>query len=126
MQRTDGLLLRAAEAQHGVFTTEQARAHGIGHVAEARLIETGRWESMGRGLLRVVGSPPTWRQRLWLGLLEAPAGSGVSHWSSQQLVGLPGDRRLAEVHVLTAHDLDHRARHSTLHQTRYLPPEDLT
>jgi predicted transcriptional regulator of viral defense system len=126
MVQFDPDVLRSAEAQHGVFTVDQARAAGIDRHRELRLVTSGRWESLGRGLLRVVGSPPTWRQQLWLGVLEAPAESGVSHWSAQQLVGLPGDRRLDEVHVLTPHDLDHRARHSTLHQTRSLPPEDLT
>jgi very-short-patch-repair endonuclease len=126
MERTDGLLLHAAEAQHGVFTTLQARAHGIGSAAEGHLIESGRWESLGRGLLRQVGAPRTWEQRLWLGVLEAPTDSAVSHWSAAQMEGLPGDRRLDEVHVLALNDLDHRARHSTLHQTRDLPPEHIT
>ena len=126
MLRQDARLLTRAERQHGVFTTAQARSNGISDASEAQLVATGRWESVGLGLLRVVGAPQTWRQRLWLGLLEAPTGSVVSHWAAEQLRGLPGRRRLDEVHVLTLNDLDHRARHSQLHQTRDLPPEHVT
>jgi predicted transcriptional regulator of viral defense system len=118
--------LDRAEQQHGVFTTAQLRRDGVDHHVEATLVSSRRLELVGRGLLRVVGSPDTWHQRLWLGLLEAPPGSAVSHWSTAQLQGLPGDRRLDEVHVLTTVDLDHRARHARLHQTRDLPPDHVT
>jgi hypothetical protein len=122
----DPQVLRDAERQHGVFTTSQARAAGIDHQRESRLVADGRWESLGLGLLRVVGSPQTWRQALWLGVLEAPPGSAVSHWAMAQLHGLPERWRRDEVHVLALHDLDHRARHSNLHQTRSLPAAHVT
>jgi very-short-patch-repair endonuclease len=126
MVQIDPQVLAVAERQHGIFTTAQARSAGVDQHRESRLVADGRWESLGLGLLRVVGAPQTWSQALWLGVLEAPPGSGVSHWSAAQVQGLPGRRRLDEVHVLAQHDLDHRARRSTLHQTRYLPPEHLT
>jgi len=120
-------LLAVVAAQHGVFNARQAEAHGVGHRHRSRRVAEGRWFDLGYGLFSLVGSPPTWRQRLWLGLLEAPPGSAISHCSSKQLFGLPlrpEHRDLVE--VLTANDLDHRARFSRLHQTRDLPPEHLT
>jgi hypothetical protein len=85
----------------------------------------GRWEDLGHGLFRVVGAPETWHQRLWLGVLEAPDGALISHRSVAELSGLPGYRG-QDVDVLTPVNLDHRARHSTLHQTRDLPASHAT
>jgi len=112
-----------ARAQHGVFALRQSP---VDSDAARQRVDRGRWTDLGRGLFLVAGSPATWRQELWLGLLEAPPESAVSHWPAAQLHRLPGDRRLDEVHVLTSVDLDHRARHSHLHQTRHLPPEHVT
>ena len=117
--------LLVAERQHGVLTVAQGRRAGLTRGAEARLVASGRLESFGQGLLRVAGSPHSWFQRRWLGLLEAPPGSALSHRSALQLHRLPG-RHEDLVEVLAPAELDHRARHSRLRQTRDLPAEHIT
>jgi very-short-patch-repair endonuclease len=117
--------LLVAERQHGVLTVAQARRAGLTRGAEARLVAGGRFESVGQGLLRVAGSPSSWFQQLWLGVLEAPPGSALCDRSALQLHRLPGTHHDL-VEVLAPVGLDHRARHSRLHQTRDLPAAHIT
>jgi hypothetical protein len=124
--RSDERLAAVAARQQGAFSAAQAAAAGFDSRSARVRVERGRWIQVDAGLHRMGGAPQTWRQALWLGVLEAPPGSAVSHWAMAQLHGLPERRRRDEVHVLSLHDLDHRARHSVLHQTRSLPVEHVT
>ena len=77
-----------AATQHGRFTRLQAADHGISRRALARQLELGVVAPDLPGVLRVVGSPPTWRSDLSAAVLST---RGVaSHRAAARLHGLDG------------------------------------
>lgn len=45
---------------HGVVSREQALALGMSGTAISRMVSSGRWKRIARGMYRVAGAPPTW------------------------------------------------------------------
>lgn len=81
---------RVLARQQSLITIDQARALDIGKEACHRLVRRGVWERLDRGIYGPSGVPLTWRRRLMVGLLLAPAGSLASHRSSAALLTVAG------------------------------------
>lgn len=83
---------RFAERQHGVIARRQARALGAGRNQLRRRADSPDWDEVTPAVLRLVGSPRTFRQRAMAATLDAGAGAAVSHESAAALWRLPGFR----------------------------------
>ena len=85
-QRVPDPLLRLADRQGGVVSREQAIAHGLSRHALPRLVATGLWQPVARGLFLVGAGEPSWEGLAWGGLLVGgdrsrlgPNASGFLH-----------------------------------------------
>ena len=72
-------------AQHGLVSSAQLTALGLGRNTLARLVRQHRLEKAGPGVLRVAGAPVTWEQRLMNGLLALGPEAAVSHRAAARL-----------------------------------------
>lgn len=73
-----------AAAQSMVCTHEQASAAGLSPGAIRRLVDSGRWRRLHRGVFQVVAEPPGIAARMWaahltLGPLSVAAGAAAGH-----------------------------------------------
>jgi predicted transcriptional regulator of viral defense system len=94
-----GLETRAYE-QHGYFTTEQARAHGVSSQLTNHHRRNGRFESVRRGLYRLRGFPTSQHDDMrekWMAVGMAKAV--LSHESALALLEL-SDNVPDRVHLL--------------------------
>jgi hypothetical protein len=90
-----------------------------------RRLGDGRWHAASYGVYRVGGAPDTWRQRLWVALLEAGDGAFVSHRSSSALFVVPGFPP-GIVEVSKPRALDHTIHAGVLHESGLILPGHLT
>jgi hypothetical protein len=80
-----------AASQHGVVTTRQAAAFGIGRSSLHRLVHAGLLERRAPGAYVVTAVPPTWRTALAVASLSTDATRlVVSHRAAAVLHGLDG------------------------------------
>lgn len=110
-----------AAAQHGGFTREQACAAGASDSVIKRRIASGHWVRGGRHVLRIAGSPRTWRQRVMLAVLDAGEGAAATDGTAAGLWGLPGSGRGAP-EVLVPRGRHHRPGAGCIRETRILEP----
>lgn len=110
-----------AVAQHGGFTREQACAAGASDSVIKRRIASGHWVRGGRHVLRIAGSPRTWRQRVMLAVLDAGEGAAATDGTAAGLWGLPGSGRGAP-EVLVPRGRHHRPGAGCIRETRILEP----
>jgi very-short-patch-repair endonuclease len=75
-------------AQHGSVSVAQLRALRLSRHTVARWTSEHRLERCAPGVLRLVGSPITWEQRLMSGLLALGRSAAVSHRAAARLHGL--------------------------------------
>ena len=75
-------------AQHGSVSVAQLRALQLSRHTVARWTSEHRLERCAPGVLRLVGSPITWEQRLTSGLLSLGRSAAVSHRAAARLHGL--------------------------------------
>jgi hypothetical protein len=77
-----------AEHQDGVVSVEQAQRLGVtsGQIAWRR--STGRYRRCRRGVVRIGGVPPSWRQAVRMAALAAGEPVAVSHASAVRIYGL--------------------------------------
>lgn len=115
-----------AERQHGVFTISQARDAGLSRAAIAHRLSTGRWELIGTGTYRLVGTARTWEQRLNALVLAAGPEAAASHRSAAALLTIPGFDRAGAVEAVTPRPRRHRDREYRVHRWRTLPGHHLT
>jgi very-short-patch-repair endonuclease len=92
-------LLVLAESQFGVVSVTQAGAIGVPEHRLRYQAAHGRLEAVRPNVMRVVGSPGSWRQRvkavtLWLGCVFT-----VSHPSAARLLRLDLSALIDEIHV---------------------------
>jgi hypothetical protein len=73
-----------AARQHGVIAVSQIRELGVTPRRQRALLASGVLEVRYPGVLRVAGSPPTWRQALCAATLWLP-GALASHRSAAAL-----------------------------------------
>lgn len=74
-------------AQHGLLSDAQLRALKLSRHTVARWTNERRLERYGPGVLRLVGAPSTWEQRLTRGLLALGNDAAVSHRAAARLHG---------------------------------------
>ena len=77
-------LRQAAQSQASVCTFGQARSMGLSPGAIRRLVDSGRWLRMHRGVFLTASGPPTLAARMWaahvaLGTASVVAGSAAGH-----------------------------------------------
>ena len=121
----DAEIARLARLQHGAFSSRQALASGLSRPAILHRLQSGRWTPASPGVHRIGGSPDTWRQRLWVALLEAGDGSFVSHRSSSALFTVPGFAP-GIIEVSKPKALDHTIHGGVLHESGLILPGHLT
>ncbi|MGH9135205.1 MAG: hypothetical protein ACRDZZ_14800 [Ilumatobacteraceae bacterium] len=92
-------LFEVMAAQHGVASSVQARAAGIGWHAENALVRRGVLRRPAAGVLVSPGAPRTWHQRALEAVL-APGEAVLSHGAAARLHGLDGFDRYEFVDVL--------------------------
>jgi hypothetical protein len=81
---------RILARQQSLITTTQAGSVGIGRERCRSLVRQGIWEHLDHGIYGPAGVPLTWKRRLALALLLAPAGSLASHRSAGALLHVGG------------------------------------
>ena len=80
--------------QHGLVATNQLTDLRLSRHTIARWTREHRLEKTAPGVLRLVGAPSTWEQRLMRGLLSLGGSAAVSHGAAARLHGL--DRALPD------------------------------
>ena len=91
------LLQRAAEPQSLICTYQQASAAGLSPGAIRRLVDSGRWRRLHRGVFHIVAEPPGTTARMWaahlaLGPLSVVAGAAAGHYWGLLAGEHPADR----------------------------------
>jgi len=83
-------LFDLAARQFGCFTVQQAIERGLTRHRVAYGVRTGRFETVGRRVRRIAGTPPSWHQALAAGLLDLAPAALVSHAAAAALHGFDG------------------------------------
>ena len=68
-QNVPDALLQLAALQGGIVSREQILGHGLSRHVLRRLLDTGTWQPVTRGLFLTGTSPPSWEGLAWGGLL---------------------------------------------------------
>lgn len=117
-------ILTVAGEQQGVITTAQAAAVQVSADQVKRLVKDGVLGRCDVGVVRVVGWPATWEQRLWIACLRAGGEAIVSHRAAARLWEIEGfDRTPVEISVPRGHR--RRPRDGIVHQVRDMDRRDL-
>ncbi|MDQ4132002.1 MAG: type IV toxin-antitoxin system AbiEi family antitoxin domain-containing protein [Actinomycetota bacterium] len=116
---TDALLASLAERQHSVFHIRQALALGMTPRMVQSRAKKERIVRLHRGVYRLAGVAPTWRQHVMAACLALGPGTVASHRSAGALWSLDGmEKRLVEV---TVTGRAARLKGVMVHRTRALP-----
>ncbi len=109
-----GSHLDLAARQGGIFHRRQAGDAGVTQKQLATEIGRGRIRELRPGVFVVVGAPPTWKQRAWIELLDAPGDAVL------------GERTAASLHhvgQMVTNDIDILEVESSWHRVRpWRPP----
>jgi very-short-patch-repair endonuclease len=92
-------LAERAAARHGIFTTADAVAVGIGTSTLAHRATTGRYLRLGRSVFAIAGSVPTWRRSVLAAVLVAGPHAAASHRTAAELWELT-TRRAPQIEVV--------------------------
>ncbi|MEY2420263.1 MAG: hypothetical protein QOI95_330 [Acidimicrobiaceae bacterium] len=125
MRDLDRALRELAEDLHGLVTVDQAAKLGANHDALAHRVERGEWESFGRGVLRLVGAPRTWRQRLLAAILATGSSAVASKESAARLHSFAGYGTGPVVLTKTATG-SYRSPAGAVHRSGLLLPSHIT
>lgn len=115
-----------AERQHGLVTVGQTGDLGLTRSAILHRVRSGRWEPVGGGVYRLVGTERTWAQRLHAVVLASGPAAAASHRSAAALLCIPGFDRAGLVEVVTPRPRRHRHAGCRVHRWRVLPEDHLT
>lgn len=122
-ERATALIRRLAEQQHGVVGRRQLIAAGLGSGAVQSRVKSGHLIPLHQGVF-AVGHRRLTRYGEWMAAtLACGPGAVLSHATAAHLWGVRGSRRPIEVLRTSGHRQPHGVR---LHQTRLLPPADVT
>ncbi len=114
------------ERQHGVVSRTQVRGLGASRDAVQSRLRSPGWEAVSSRVLRLAGTPPTFRQRCMAAALDAGRGAVVSHPAAANLWGLPGFGT-EHVHVSRPRAATSRVGSlATVHEPRFLPDHHRT
>lgn len=86
------------ELQSGVLARGQTLLRGMDPDAVARLVRSGRWQSLQRGVYAVFTGQPPREAVLWAALLRAGSGAVLSHQTAAELFKL-ADQPSSLIHV---------------------------
>ena len=119
----DGLVARIAARQHGVVTTAQLKASGIGWEAARRRVMAGRLHRLHRGFYAVGHAAIGFEGRCLAAVLALGAGAVLSHRSAAELWGIV-PHATGLIHVTVPTDAGRRKRKGLLvHRSRTLGPD---
>lgn len=113
-----------ARTQHGLITLDQAIAHGASPDAVGRLVASGRWSRVRRGVYVVGAAARTWEQRMLGTCLAAGPDSMAAARSAGRLWGLVD--RPGRPELLVAGRRRVRVPGATVHRSILVPPMDRT
>lgn len=114
------------ERQHGVMSRAQVRGLGASRDALHSRLRSPGWVTVSPRVLKLAGSPPTFRQRCMAAALDAGRGAAVSHVAGAALWGLPGFDT-EDLHVSRSRTATSRtSRLATVHEPRLLPDHHRT
>lgn len=114
-----------AQAQHGLFTVGEARAHGVSDRVLAGMVQRGELVRAHLGVYRMAAAPWTWTERQHAAVRAGGPKACVAYSGAATLLGVPGvPVGRPEILVPTTRLL--RIDGVRVHRTRDLPPEDVT
>ena len=117
--------LEIAADQGGVFHRRQAAASGVSPKQLAGEVGRHRLRELRPGVFLVVGAPPTWKQRAWIELLDAPGDAVLGARTAASLHRV-GHIVSNEIDVLEFEPSWHRSEPGARRRTTLLPPEHRT
>ena len=121
---TQRRLAAIAQRQLGLITHDQATQLVTYRMIE-RLLDSGRWERVHRGVYRIAGYPVTYEQRVLAACLAAGADAVASHRSAARIWGLLDDEPNV-VEIAVPRPLQHRLRNVIVHRATDLERADTT
>ena len=86
------------ELQRGIITRQQALASGMDPGTIGRLVRSGRWQWLQRGVYSVFTGSPARTTILWAALRRAGPEAALSHQTAAELYGL-ADRPSSLTHI---------------------------
>lgn len=92
--------------QGGVVTRRQALEMGMTPPEVRRMVGSGRWRALARGVYAV--DVPVWHQVMWAGLLVAGEGACVGGRAAAHLYGLEGPPPQIDIWVLPGRSVPRR------------------
>jgi hypothetical protein len=92
-------LLALAANQHGLFTRDQSRPHGVDRHLLQRCVERGEVRRLSARVFAVSAAPSTELQLVLATVLDSGPGACASHHTALAMFGLPG-YQLLPAHVL--------------------------
>lgn len=126
-QRTTTVPVRAtertAERWHGVLGPRQLADVRPGVVAHRRSV--GRWVKVRRGVSRVAGAPPSWKQTVLAAVLAAGDQAFASHATGARLLGAEAFQRSWVIELLTPEPRRLRMEGVVAHRFRTLEEGDV-
>lgn len=124
MERPQSVLSRMARDQYGVFTEAQAIAAGLTERTLRSRVQSGVFERVYPGVLRVAGTPRSWHSDAIAAVFSAPEPAAASHETAAYLWGLTSTAPKAIEVVAIRHRRVHRARF-TVHESKDLRLSDI-
>jgi very-short-patch-repair endonuclease len=113
-------LRKLAERQYGVFSRTQAKVCQVTPAELKGMLRSGEIECVTWGVYRIVGSVPSWHQRLMIAVLAAGPGAAVAGKAAAALLGMPGYRQ-GPVEVVQTRRPSRRFHYGQEHSTTFLP-----
>jgi len=117
--------LEAAARQGGAFHRRQATESGVSQKHLASEVDRGRLREVRPSVFLVVGAPPTWKQRVWIELLDAPGDAVLGQRTATSLHRV-GQIATNEIDVLEVESSFHRSASSSRRRSTLIPPEHRT
>jgi very-short-patch-repair endonuclease len=124
VRSVDEQLARLAGRQHGVVSTSQLHALGVGRNAIAHRVTTGRLTRLHRGVFRVGPVHSPFADFMAATLACGPSGV-LSHHSAAALLGIRRPRS-GPVDVTVSRGQARVRRGLVIHRTRTLRPDEIT
>ncbi len=119
-----GLVQRATFA-HGVFTTEDLVASSVSDDLLRSRLRSGEWQRVHRGVYRIAGNAPTFRQQVLAAVRFNGPEAVASHRAAARLWGVPGFGR-SPVEVSKPRGRSQRRSYGLVHGSLVLPSSHVT
>lgn len=119
-------LLESARSRHGLIRTDELVAAGASPRTVARWVASGRFESVGHGVLRAGGAPPTFEGTVLAAVLVFDDETWASHRTAAALWGIPGFPADGRVELLRRIRLSNQRSAAVVHRSRRILPHHVT